>query len=64
LGVFIDDKLVGITSLIRETRQKLRHKPGIYGVFIDRPHRQKDLGRMLINQAIQQAKRMRGVKPD
>ena len=61
-GCFIDEKLVGLTSLVRETRLKLRHKAGIYGVFVDPHHRRNGLGRMLLNRAIAQAHRMRGLQ--
>ena len=61
-GAFAHDQLVGTVSLIRFTNLKERHKAGIYGMFVTRRYRGHGTGRELLETAIAQARKLRGVR--
>ena len=62
LGAFENGKLIGVLSLVRETRKKKSHKASIFGMYVDEKMRRKGIGTKLIATAIEKAHRMRGVK--
>lgn len=61
-GAFDTDQLVGVVTLCRFPNAKERHKAGIYGMFVSRSHRQIGIGRLLVQRALDQARRLRGIK--
>jgi ribosomal protein S18 acetylase RimI-like enzyme len=48
LGAFDGDELVGMATFIREAGRKDRHKGRVYGVYVTTAHRQKGVGRALM----------------
>lgn len=54
-GAFEDQKLVGIVSLIRNTRVKMRHRAMIGGMYVAPAGRGRGAGKLLLDAAIAQA---------
>lgn len=52
LGAFVDGRLVGVTGLSFETREKLRHKAILFGMYVDSGFRQQGIGRRLVDAAL------------
>jgi ribosomal protein S18 acetylase RimI-like enzyme len=57
LGAFEGGRLAGMVTFVRDTGVKDRHKGHIYGVYVSASHRGKGVGRALINQLLERAKR-------
>jgi ribosomal protein S18 acetylase RimI-like enzyme len=57
LGAFEDRNLVGTATFIRDKGVKDRHKGHIYGVYVSSAHRGKHIGRALIVELVERAKR-------
>jgi GNAT superfamily N-acetyltransferase len=55
-GVFIDNCLVGIIGIRRESGKKERHKSVIWGMYVTPRNRKKGAGDMLLRAAIQWAR--------
>jgi RimJ/RimL family protein N-acetyltransferase len=62
LGVFVDRKLVGIVTFIRESSSKTTHKGNIYGMFVRPDMRGQDLGKSLLLELIKKAKECSGLE--
>lgn len=62
-GCFADDndRLLGIVTLVRESRTKVRHKAWVTGVFVAPEHRRCGIARALLQAAIDQARTMPGL---
>jgi ribosomal protein S18 acetylase RimI-like enzyme len=58
LGAFEDGMLMGMATFIRETGAKDRHKGRIFGVYVSAEHRGKRIGRALIGELLERAKRL------
>jgi ribosomal protein S18 acetylase RimI-like enzyme len=56
LGAFLDGELVGITALVREWRQKVRHKASIAGMYVAPEARGQGVGKALLSAAITHAR--------
>ena len=61
-GAFDGETLVGVTGIRREHQLKLRHKTYIWGVYVTSPYRGKQVGRRLLEAAIECARSMEGVR--
>ena len=61
IGAFDSSTLVGISTQIRDLRQKLSHKVLISGVFVTPSHRRKKIGTTLLKEAIYDARSRDGV---
>jgi ribosomal protein S18 acetylase RimI-like enzyme len=57
LGAFEGDRLVGMVTFIRETGVKDHHKGRIYGVYVSSIERGKGVGRALLAELLEKAKR-------
>jgi ribosomal protein S18 acetylase RimI-like enzyme len=57
LGTFDGDTLVGIATFMRETGSKERHKGRIYGVYVRVAYRGLGVGRALMAELLERAKR-------
>lgn len=58
LGAFEGGRLMGMATFMRETGVKDRHKGRIYGVYVSAEHRGKGIGRALIGELLERAKRL------
>jgi ribosomal protein S18 acetylase RimI-like enzyme len=57
----VGPKLIGMTTVHRETQRKLRHKAWIFGVFVSPEHRSSGVGKALMERAIEHARALEGV---
>lgn len=48
-GAFRDGQLAGVAGLSFESREKLRHKATLFGMYVPEPFRQHGLGRQLVH---------------
>ncbi|MBL8523483.1 MAG: GNAT family N-acetyltransferase [Betaproteobacteria bacterium] len=55
-GAFMDDRLVGIVGLQRETMQKLAHKAYIWGMYVAPEARKLGVGKALLQHALDHAR--------
>lgn len=62
LGAFVEEKLVGIVTFIRETSMKMAHKGYIFGMFVLPEMRGKKVGQSLLLALIQKAKATDGLE--
>lgn len=60
-GAFLNGELVGILSMVRETRPSIRHRADIYGVGVLEKARAQGAGDTLMRSAIAQAQAWEGV---
>ncbi|MDZ4744373.1 MAG: GNAT family N-acetyltransferase [bacterium] len=51
-GCFEGNRLVGITGLFREEHLKMRHRAGIWGVYVTPEYRRKGVATAMMHQAI------------
>src|SRR5215216_5137253 len=51
-GAFLAERLVGVVAIVREPREKMRHKAGIYGMYVAPEARRHGLARQLMQTAI------------
>ena len=56
LGAFRDEQLAGAAGLSFETREKLRHKTTLFGMYVSARFRRHGLGRQLVDAALVQAR--------
>lgn len=62
IGVFDDEKLVGVATLVQESKLKLKHKANILGVYVSPGKRGLGIGKRLMVEAINKAKELEGVE--
>ena len=62
LGAFIDSNLIATVSIERDIRLKLKHKALLFRMFVHPSASGKGIGRVLLNEAISQAKSIQGLK--
>ena len=62
LGAFLDDKLVGMTGLRRDTFRKAAHKARIWGMYVAPELQSRGIGRCLLEATIDAARKMGGVE--
>ena len=61
-GAFDQQKLIGVVSLVRESKLKLHHKANIFAMYITPEKRGFGLSRILLGEAIKMAKTWRGLE--
>ncbi|MFS0671788.1 N-acetyltransferase family protein [Ornithinibacillus sp. 179-J 7C1 HS] len=61
LGAFDEETLVGMVSLVPETKLKLKHKANIFAMYVTPDYRGKGIGKALLEAAINQAKQIEGL---
>ncbi|WP_430536560.1 GNAT family N-acetyltransferase [Listeria rocourtiae] len=61
-GAFSGGNLVGVVTLIRENRIKMRHRANIVAMYVTPERRGSGVGKALIGTAIEQAKLLEGVE--
>ncbi len=62
IGAFLGEQLIGITSLEREERLKLRHKAHLYRMFVDPEARTNGVGGLLMRETITRAAAIEGLR--
>ncbi|MCX7172691.1 MAG: GNAT family N-acetyltransferase [Proteobacteria bacterium] len=62
LGAFTDDRLAGVAGLSFEIREKVRHKATLFGMYVPGPFRQRGVGKLLMQSALEYAQTRPGVK--
>lgn len=62
LGAFKGDQLIGIVSVEREARIKLRHRALVFRMFVHPAHAGQGVGRQLLQQVISKTKASRELK--
>ena len=61
-GCFLGLELAGVAGLAFESRDKVRHKATLFGMFVPAQHRRLGLGAQLVAQALAHARTRAGVK--
>ncbi|MES2015827.1 MAG: GNAT family N-acetyltransferase [Pseudomonadota bacterium] len=61
-GAFDGEQLVGVVGFARESAPKLRHKGFIRGMYVAPTHRARGAGRQLLEQALDCAAAMEGLR--
>ena len=62
LGAFVNHALVGSIGIKRESMAKLTHKAGLWGMFVAPERRGEGIARMLVTEALNEAKSFGGVR--
>ncbi|HWL24494.1 MAG TPA: GNAT family N-acetyltransferase [Ureibacillus sp.] len=62
IGAFEDGLLVGVARFMREMDQKVKHKGNIYGMFVAPEVRGLGVGRSILLEAINRAKKLDGLE--
>lgn len=55
-GAFVDNALVGIIGIRRDTGKKEGHKASIWGTYVTAENRRSGIGKMLLDATIQEAR--------
>ncbi len=58
IGVFDQEELVGVATLVQESMLKLKHKAGIFAVYVSPGKRGLGIGKHLMVEAINKAKEL------
>jgi len=62
LGAFTQDGLAGVAGLSFDTRERLRHKVTLFGMYVPSHFRQRGVGKLLVRSALEHARARPGVK--
>jgi RimJ/RimL family protein N-acetyltransferase len=62
MGAFEGNILVGVVTFGREDRIKIKHKGGIYGMFINPDYQGKGVGSALMTLTLEKAFKMEGLR--
>ena len=62
LGAFVEDKLVGTARFVRETGRKVRHKGGVFGMYVVPETRGRGAGRALLEKVLDSARQLEGLE--
>ena len=62
MGTFAHANVVGVAGLSFETREKLRHKATLFGMYVPGQFRRRGVGQRLVQSALEYAKTRLGVK--
>ncbi|MCL1697365.1 GNAT family N-acetyltransferase [Lysinibacillus sp. BPa_S21] len=62
LGVFDHEELVGVATLVQESKLKLKHKAAIFAVYVSPKKRGLGIGKRLMVEAINKARELKGVE--
>jgi ribosomal protein S18 acetylase RimI-like enzyme len=61
-GMFTDGVLVGVVSLVLETRPKIKHRANIFAMYVAPEYRKLGVGKKLMVAAIEKVKEINGIK--
>ncbi len=62
LGAFIDRQLIGTAGFFRRRGEKIRHRGGIWGVYVSEECRRKGVGRALLAELIGLVRLLPGIE--
>lgn len=62
LGAFMEERLSGIVTFVRESGPKTRHKSNVYGMYVSAAYRGMGIGRQLLEELIKEAGKLDGVE--
>lgn len=62
IGAFAEGRLAGMAAFVREPKAKLRHKGGIFGVYVTSAMRGRSLGRNILTALVDRAARLEGLE--
>lgn len=62
LGAFIEDKMVGTARFVRETGRKVRHKGGVFGMYVVPEARGHGVGRALLEKILPLSGQLAGLE--
>ncbi|GGA85116.1 GNAT family N-acetyltransferase [Ornithinibacillus halotolerans] len=57
-GAFEDEKLIGMITLLPESKEKLKHKANIFAMYVTPSFREKGIGYGLLDAAIKKAREL------
>ncbi|MGP4070627.1 GNAT family N-acetyltransferase [Halobacillus sp. B29] len=61
-GAFVDDVLIGVITMLKESPSKLSHKALILGMYVRSDSRGNGVGRSLLQEAINKAKDLKEIE--
>lgn len=61
-GSFVETNLIGIVTLMRETKKKMSHRANIYAVYVTPKYRGKGAAKQLLQVAIERARDIQGIE--
>jgi RimJ/RimL family protein N-acetyltransferase len=61
-GAFIGEQLAGVAGLMRESRERTRHKATLFGMVVEPHQRGRGLGRALIDTVMAHARSVPGLR--
>ncbi|UCZ53878.1 GNAT family N-acetyltransferase [Bacillus shivajii] len=61
-GAFYHERLVGVVTLVRDTKQKMNHRANIVAMYVTPEVRGKGIGRKVMKAAIEKAKELNGLR--
>lgn len=61
-GVFVEKDLVGVVTLMRETKIKMSHRANIYAVYVTPKRRGKGVAKQLLKATIEKSRDLQGIE--
>ncbi len=61
-GAFTEEDLVGIATLVIETKKKIQHRASIVAVYVQQDSRKGGIGKSLLTELIKKAKNLPGIE--
>lgn len=62
LGAFVEERLAGIATFVRENGPKTMHKGNVYGMYVSTENRGLGIGRKLLEELIKKAQQLDGIE--
>ena len=62
LGAFVEGRLAGVATFVRENGPKTRHKGKLYGMYVSAGFRGRGIGRGLLEELIKEARKLEGLE--
>ncbi|MFC0270571.1 GNAT family N-acetyltransferase [Metabacillus herbersteinensis] len=62
LGAFEEEKLVGVVTLVIETKVKLKHRATIFAMYVAPSHRGQKIGQLLMEAVINEARKFEEIE--